>query len=174
MKSLLALPAALFVAACAGIAPMAVPDQLAPPAGERLALMAAARGVQIYECRAGKEAGSAPQWVFVAPEAELIDARGRPAGTHGAGPYWQAADGSRVIGKVSARADAPTADAIPWLLLSTASTGKPGVFGSVSSIQRINTVGGLAPAAGCNAETLGRQARVGYRADYRFFSAATR
>ncbi len=32
-------------------------------------------GVQIYECRAGKEAGSAPQWVFIAPEAELIDAR---------------------------------------------------------------------------------------------------
>lgn len=174
MRTLLAIPAALALAACAGIAPMTVPDQLAPSARERLAMMVAARGVQIYECRADPKAGGAPQWAFVAPEAELVDARGRPVGTHGAGPYWEAADGSRVIGKVRARADAPTPDAIPWLLLGTESTGKPGVFSTISSIQRINTVGGLAPAAGCSAETLGRQARVGYQADYRFFSAAAR
>lgn len=41
-----------------------------------------------------------------------------------------------------ARADAPSAAAIPWLLLSTASDGPPGAFSEVTSIQRVNTSGG--------------------------------
>lgn len=131
----------------------------------------AARGVQIYECRAK---GEGFEWTFVAPDAELFDAASKPAGTHGAGPHWLAKDGSRVEAKVASRQDAPVAGAIPWLLLQAqgAANGK-GTFGRVSHIQRINTQGGVAPAAdGCKRETLGQTARVPYTADYRFLERA--
>ena len=161
-----ALPAAaaLALAACA-TAP--VPEALQPSADQRVFVDLAATGVQIYECRAGQ---GAPQWAFVAPDAQLFDARGRRAGTHGAGPFWQAPDGSRVVGSVQARSD--VAGAIPWLLLRTRSTGGPGAFERVSHIQRLHTEGGLAPADGCRADRVGAQVRVPYRADYRLFVPA--
>ena len=57
---------------------------------------------------------------------------------------------------------------IPWLLLGTKSVGNDGAFSKVTSIQRVATVGGVAPAGGC---AQGAQARVDYSADYYFFSA---
>jgi hypothetical protein len=104
------------------------------------------------------------------PQADLFDAQGRLIGRHGTSPFWQAQDGSRVVGQVKARADAPVAGAIPWLLLSTQSTGTPGAFSRVASIQRIHTAGGLAPAAGCTPEHVGAAARIPYTADYRLFA----
>lgn len=161
----------LLLAACASTPAVQVPSALAPAPHERLALTVAASGVQVYECRAGS-AGAAPQWAFVAPDAQLFDAHGAPVGSHGAGPHWLAADGSRVQGSVKARADAPVADAIPWLLLATTSNGPRGTFGGVTSIQRINTHGGVAPASGCHAGAIGTQARIPYSADYRLFRSA--
>ena len=38
-------------------------------------------------------------------------------------------------------------------------------------IQRINTVGGLAPETGCGASTLNTETRVDYQADYVFWKA---
>lgn len=145
------------------------PETIAPGAGQTLALTLAARGVQIYECRASKNAAGY-EWTFVAPDAELLDARGQVVGVHGAGPFWQAADGSRVVGTVKERADSPIPGAIPWLLLGTRSVGPAGVFSKVASIQRVNTEGGTAPRTGCSAETAGRSARIAYTADYRFFN----
>jgi len=127
-----------------------------------------AKGVQIYECRAKKDSGGY-EWAFVAPDAQLSDRTGRAIGTHGAGPSWQASDGSRVVGTVKQRADAPTAGAIPWLLLTAKSDGPPGAFSKVTSIQRVNTVGGVAPETGCGATTNGTKTRVAYTADYYFF-----
>jgi hypothetical protein len=161
---------ALALTACASAPQVAVPDQLKPAANESLAMIVPAAGVQIYECRAGKNAAGY-EWVFVAPEAELFDARGKAIGTHGAGPHWQSSDGSRIVGKVKQRADAPVPGAIPWLLLATESTGSQGAFSKVSSIQRVNTAGGVAPGAGCTRATVGKSARVGYSADYYFFTA---
>lgn len=155
------------LAGCAGTTPVAVPKALAPSAGEALALIGPARGVQIYECRTGKD-GKAGEWAFVAPDAELFDARGNAIGRHGAGPFWEAKDGSRVTGTVKARADAPEAGAVPWLLLDAKSTGGAGAFSGVTSIQRVNTAGGQAPTAPC---TAGASARVPYTADYYFFTA---
>jgi len=66
------------------------------------------------------------------------------------------------------RADAPAAGNIPWLLLGTKSVGSAGTFSKVTSIQRVATVGGVAPVGGC---AQGAQARVDYTADYYFFSA---
>jgi len=157
--------------ACASLPSPVVPEALKVGANESLALTAAAKGVQIYECRAGKEAGAPDAWAFVAPEAELFDARGNRIGQHGAGPYWQAADGSRTLGTVKATAAAPGADAIPWLLLAARPDGPAGTFTATTSVQRVNTVGGKAPATGCSAANRGATARVAYSADYHFYRA---
>ena len=170
MKSATRIPAALAaltLAACAGTQDIAVPQAIAPSANEALAMVVPARGVQIYKCSAK---GNAHEWAFVAPDAELFDTRGNLIGRHGAGPFWEALDGSRVNASVKARADAPDKRDIPWLLLAAKNTGRDGSFSAVTSIQRVNTVGGSAPANGCDATAIGKEARVHYTADYRFFT----
>jgi hypothetical protein len=152
--------------AAAAIAAIAA---LAPPAGEQHAFTLAARGVQIYECRA--DANAAPGWAFVAPDAELFDDSGRRVGSHGAGPFWQAQDGSRVVAAVKQRSDAPQAGAIPWLLLAATVRSGSGLFGEVSSIQRVDTRGGSAPAGAC---AIGQVLRVPYAAAYHFFKPSDR
>ena len=79
-----------------------------------------------------------------------------------------------MVGAVKARADAPVAGSIPWLLLSAKSTGPQGTFSRVTSIQRVNTEGGTAPTQPCNRESLGRQARIAYAADYVLFTSNER
>ena len=162
------------VAACASPGPTStvnVPEKLKPPANESLAIIAAAKGVQIYECRAKKDQVAVYEWAFVAPEAGLFDARGNRIGRHYAGPHWEATDGSKIAGTVKERADAPAADAIPWLLLSAKSVGAEGAFSKVTSIQRVNTEGGAAPKTGCSQATAGTQGRIAYTADYYFFTS---
>ena len=166
---------AILVAACATplstTSVVKVPDKLQPGANQSLAMIVSAKGVQIYECRAGKEPGMPDEWAFVAPEAELFDGRGNRVGQHGAGPHWEATDGSKILGTLKERADAPAADAIPWLLLATKSVGPAGSFSKVTSIQRVNTVGGIAPKTGCSQAAVGTPARINYTADYYFFTA---
>jgi hypothetical protein len=106
----------------------------------------------------------------VAPEADLFDAGGNRIGRHYAGPHWESADGSKVLGTVKERADAPAADAIPWLLLNAKPAGSEGSFSKVTSIQRVSTVGGVAPEAGCSQTAIGTTARIKYTADYYFFT----
>lgn len=162
------------LAACAGTetpVAVAVPEALSPRAGERLAMVVPAKGVQIYECRAMRDRPGAYEWAFVAPEAELLDARGARIGKHYAGPIWEAADGSKIKGALTARADAPQPGNIPWLLLAATPDGPQGAFSKISAIQRVNTVGGSAPVNGCAPANAGVTARVGYTADYYFLSA---
>lgn len=147
-------------AGCAGT--LQVPDKLRPAGNESLAMIVPAKGEQIYECRDGK-------WAFVAPEAELFDGAGKKIGRHYAGPHWEAADGSKIVGALKERADAPAAGAIPWLLLSAKSVGPEGAFSRVTSVQRVATKGGVAPAGGCSQP--GAKARMAYTADYYFFTA---
>jgi hypothetical protein len=151
-------------------APMSVPAAIEAGPNESLALITPAQGVQIYECRESKTQPGAYEWAFVAPDADLFDHKGNKVGRHYAGPHWELADGSKIIASVKARADAPQAGAIPWLLLSARSVGPEGSLSKVSSIQRTNTVGGLAPKNGCSQATAGKPARVHYTAHYYFFS----
>jgi len=138
-----------------------VPESLKPPANEALKRVFTAKGVQIYECRDEK-------WVFVAPEADLFDPHGKYVGRHYAGPHWEASgDGSRIVGTVRSRAEAPVAGAVPWLLLSTRSVAGKGYFSDVTSVQRIWTAGGAAPAGTCAGD--GAQARIPYTAAYYFY-----
>lgn len=176
IRSKLKIACAVFgLGVCTTAAPqnaaIAVPETLNPTAGETLLMVVPAVGVQVYECRAAKAMPGAFEWAFVAPEAELFDPRGDRIGIHYAGPHWEAADGSRIVGVVKARADAPRAGTIPWLLLATRSVGTQGAFSKVASIQRVNTTGGAAPAHGCSQAAVGDMARVAYTADYYFFGA---
>lgn len=171
MRTLLPVTVAILaLAACTSLEKFEVPAALRTAPNERLAYWVPARGVQIYECGLRAETPGY-EWTFVAPDAELFDAFNTVIGRHGAGPYWQSSDGSRVVGAAKARVDAPVAGAIPWLLLTAKSTGALGRFSQVSTIQRVNTVGGVAPATGCSEPTRGQTVRVPYSADYVFYTA---
>jgi hypothetical protein len=152
----------------AGCASTTIPDRLNPSAGETMTMIVPAKGVQIYECRMSNS--QQYEWAFVAPDAELFDTTGQRIGKHYAGPHWEAADGSKVVAKLVERADAPKATDIPWLLLGAKSVGGDGAFSKVTSIQRVNTVGGVAPKVGCSQGNAGTPVRVPYTADYYFFT----
>jgi hypothetical protein len=150
---------------------VAIPGILKVPAGETLQRTLRAEGVQIYECKAKPDdAAARPAWTLVAPEATLSDDQGAPVGKHYAGPTWEANDGSRIVGLVVGRVDAPTPDAIPWLLLATRSTGSAGLFANVTSVQRVATVGGVAPTEGCTPSNIGATTRVAYKAQYAMYA----
>src|SRR3954462_9628801 len=137
--------------------------ELKVDADESLEMIVPAKGVQIYECRNS-------EWAFVAPAADLFDANGKKIGRHYEGRQWEAADGSKIVGTVKARTNAPAKGAIPWLLLSAQSVGGKGAFSGVSSVRRVNTMGGAAPLAHCSAAEAGNLVRVPYTADYYFFT----
>jgi hypothetical protein len=158
----------LLQAAHAGPSSPTVPTRIQVPDGNKLFLAAHAVGVQIYGCSATTDGFA---WALVAPHANLYDENGKLVATHFGGPTWEAKDGSRVVGQLVDRVTVdPTA--IPWLLLSAASTS--GTEGNrltdTTFIQRIATTGGLVPpAAGCNAATAGTESSVPYTADYYFW-----
>jgi len=148
-----------------------VPENLKAPAGEEIVLEAHGTGVQIYGCELGFP-DQKSVWVLKAPEAELADASGKTILHHSAGPAWKHVDGSEVTAKVAAKYDAPKSNAIPWLLLTATGHKGEGTLSHVTSIQRIHTEGGLPPSADtCGPATKGKEARIGYAADYIFYAS---
>jgi hypothetical protein len=133
------LSIAFLLAACASVpAPRQpeVPENLKVPEGQKLLLRAAARGAQIYSCKAKAADSQAFEWVLKAPDAELFDERGAKIGRHYAGPTWESADGSRVVCEVLQRS--AVKDAVPWLLLRARPNEGSGAFTKVTYIQRID------------------------------------
>lgn len=151
--------------------PTALPPALIVPAGQRLAFTALGVGVQIYDCKA---AGAGYQWIFRAPEATLYDEDGDVIGRHYAGPTWEGDHHGKVsgtvVGAVVAKVPSPDPTAIPWLRLVAVSNTGHGHFAHVTSIQRLYTVAGKAPATGCDRYAVGAVARVDYRANYYFYT----
>ena len=119
---------------------------------------------------AGADAAAQYAWTFEAPEADLSDGSGSPIGRHYAGPTWDAADGSSVVGTLKAKDDGPDPTAVPWLLLAAKSNSGEGVFSNVQYIQRLYTSGGKAPAEGCDLAHAGAETSVPYKASYYFYS----
>jgi hypothetical protein len=146
------------------------PDAIKAPATDVVAFALNAKGVQIYECRAKKDDPTKFEWVFKAPEADLFDAQGKKVGRHYGGPTWESNDGSKVVGEVKGKADAKDPTGVPWLLLNAKSHEGSGAFAGVTSIQRVNTVGGKAPANGCDQTTAGKELRAPYSAVYYFYT----
>src|SRR5262249_17204845 len=137
--------------------------KLQVPEGNKVTFHAYAEGVQIYRW-------TGTSWTFVAPEALLYadPEDDDPVAIHYAGPTWESASGSIVVGTVLERAT-PDPDAIPWLLLKAKPNEGPGIFAQVTYIQRVNTVGGKAPTA--PGDYVGQEARVPYTAEYFFYRA---
>lgn len=136
-------------------------EQLYAPVGNSVAFKVYASGVQVYTWN-----GST--WGFVGPIATLYSNAGLTGkvGTHYAGPTWKSNSGSLVIGKNPVRCT-PDADSIPWLLLEADETDGAGIFAGVTYIQRVNTVGGKAPAEPGTID--GEQAFVPYTTEYVFY-----
>jgi hypothetical protein len=175
------LMACLMVAAVAAVpvvgaqsGAMVIPDNLKVPSGNVLLFKTFASGTQIYTCAARTDDPNAFAWTFKAPDAELWNDASEKLGTHYAGPTWEGNDGSSVVAEVASRADAPNPGAIPWLLLKAKSTSGAGVFTNMTYIQRLETVGGVAPAEGCDQSTVGMERAVGYAATYAFYYGAAR
>ena len=176
MTAAAALAFFTLAASAQGASPVTVrqdqlPEALRAPAALQPAMQFHAIGVQIYDCV--QEQGGAWGWKFRNPEATLFDAAGAKAGDHGAGPFWRLNDGSRIVGQSKASSAAPSTDAVTWLLLTVTSHSGAGGMSAMEAVQRVNTVGGVAPSSpACSAETSGQSSRVPYTADYVFLGAA--
>lgn len=138
-----------------------IPDEIAAH-GEVLVATIHAQGVQVYDCKAN--ASGALVWQFREPVATLIE-DGKTVGRHYAGPHWELADGSIVTAKVSSRANGATTSDIPLLKLEVTKRSGHGRIAEVTTVQRINTKGGVAEGA-CT--TSGAFLSVPYTADYTF------
>jgi hypothetical protein len=161
------------------LTPPTVPDDIKAPPGATLALKLRAEGSQIYTCTTiapDADAGATTptyQWNFKAPEARLFDSVCGEVVAHYAGPTWRwNADGSTVVGLRDEGVDSPSGW-IPWLLLSAQSHAGTGVMSSITWIQRVDTVGGVEPPAGCNEGTAGTDQAVPYTANYYFYRGGT-
>jgi hypothetical protein len=126
-----------------------------------------AEGAQIYEC---KETGGKLSWSFREPIAALMQ-DGRTVGRHYAGPTWENADGSAVVGKAAGSAPGATADDVAWLKLDVVDRRGSGILAPTTSVQRINTHGG-ALSGPCSER--GALRAVPYSADYVFLRGGDR
>jgi hypothetical protein len=139
-----------------------VPDAIAAP-GETVVATIHAQGAQVYECKA--DATGKLGWQFREPIATLL-VDGKTVGRHYAGPNWELADGSAVAAKVAGRAPGASAKDIPLLKLEVTAQRGSGQLTGVTTIQRLNTKGGVAEGA---CESAGAFLNVPYSADYTFY-----
>jgi hypothetical protein len=65
----------------------------------------------------------------------------------------------------------PVPGAVPWLLLRAKSREGTGALASTKYIRRVDTIGGIAPSAGCDPAHAGAEVRVDYLANYDFYGA---
>jgi Protein of unknown function (DUF3455) len=131
----------LLAAAAMAASPSAaqMPPAIAAP-GETVVATFHAEGAQVYECKAGADGKLA--WAFREPIATLL-LDGKTVGRHFAGPNWEHMDGSAVVGKVAGNAPGKTPNDIPWLKLEVTSQRGNGTLAGVTTVQRINTQGGV-------------------------------
>jgi hypothetical protein len=136
-------------------------DRLRVETGNKLQSRVYADGVQIYRW-------DGLIWVFVEPSATLFANANYDGkvGRHYAGPTWESISGSKVVGTRMYGCQ-PDANSIPWLLLEAVSTSGPGIYNSVTYIQRLNTKGGLPPAG--PGSFVGEKVQIPYTAEYLFY-----
>jgi hypothetical protein len=174
------------------VTPPPVPGSLQVPEGNEAFLIGHAFGSQDYVCAAS---GSGVAFVLTTPEAVLFDNPARRVINHFFSPNpveggtiratWQSTRNSSVFwGQLVHAAtfatdpDFVASDAIAWLTLSRAGvlegSGNGDNLANATFVQRVNTVGGLAPSIGCNSPgDIGTTALVPYEADYVFYRNPT-
>jgi Protein of unknown function (DUF3455) len=152
-----------------------IPDSLKVPEGNRLVESGFARGVQIYQVRRSASNPNVFTWVNIAPLATLYT---KPNFTHQmalhfAGPTWEFTKGhnkgQRVVAKrIQGITKDPTA--IQWLLLQAVDS-LSSANNKITYIQRLFTVGGLAPTTGADEAHLGQLDSIPYTTLYLFYEA---
>jgi len=158
-STLALLLSSAFVSSAA--AQTSLPEAIAAP-GETVVLTLHAEGAQIYECKAASDGKLA--WAFREPTASLL-LDGKTVGRHYAGPSWEHIDSSAVVGKAAGNAPGATANDIPWLKLTVTSGRGTGMLSGVTTVQRINTVGGKLDG---DCDKAGSYRNAPYSADYVF------
>lgn len=175
-----AVSLACLLAACAsgtGSMPAKVFDQSAlpvavqVPAGHAVAMETVGSGSITYECRPKASMADQYEWVFVGPDAQLMNRSGQAVGKYFGPPAtWQSIDGSKVTATQIAVAPAQSGS-IPLQLVKANPAMGEGSMKGVSYIQRVATQGGVAPARACDAASVRSKDIVKYQADYIFWRA---
>jgi len=161
--------APLFAAVAAASAFAQAPAEVTPPAGNKAVLTLVGAGDLTYECKAVADKPGTFAWTFAGPNAKLLDANKKEVGKYYGGPTWESNDGSKVTGKQLAVAPGAAGSIPLQLVQANPATGK-GAMTDVTYIQRLKTVGGVAPATpACAAANVGAKTTVPYQADYVFF-----
>jgi len=138
-----------------------VPDEsLVAPEFNKVSFHGYAQGFQIYTW-------NGVDWGKATPLATLFDSEGNIVIHHFAGPTWQSNSGSLVVGALFHPPVTVDVNSIPWLLLKSVRNEGNGILADVTFIQRVNTVGGLAPRT--PGIKIGDVANVPYTADYFFY-----
>ena len=161
IQRLSVIPVLAAAALLASPAVAQVPAAIAAP-GEAVVATFHAEGAQVYDCKA--DASGKLAWQFREPIATLLR-DGSTVGRHYAGPNWEASDGSVVTGKAAANAPGTTPADIPWLKLDVLARRGNGVLSGVTTVQRVNTRGGLVSGA---CDKAGSFSSAPYSADYVF------
>lgn len=180
--ALSAVSATVLLGACAGTPMMAsapkmidnasLPEAVRVPMGEPMKLWTTTDAGQItYECREKKDMAGQYEWVFAGPAAKLMDASGKQVGTYYGPPAtWAATDGSKIVGKqVAVSPNTMTPGSIPLQLVKADPAMGAGAMQGVTYIQRLKTVGGVAPATPCADGNKMEKKVVSYAADYVFY-----
>jgi hypothetical protein len=144
------------------------------PPGYRLAITLSGKGYQYYRF-------NGTDWVNFKAKARLYNSDKKQIGRHfylphpdalGGQPTWETIPSkgvpySIVTGKPVAKTTI-SKGSIPWVLLqATSSQYDKRYFGAVRYVQRLNTMGGIAPSIKLSAPK-GRVRRTPYTADYAF------
>jgi hypothetical protein len=161
--ALLALPAVAAIPEPAGLGPA-----LRVSLDEEPAFKLSGNGVHVYECRLGVTDPASYVWSFVAPDATLYEGA-RSAARLASPNLLESTDDRSSVSGVVRSSQSAGANNLPWTVMRARPVGDSGLFAGVTSIQRVNTSGGIAPAGGCNADNVGSEARVSFSADYYFY-----
>jgi hypothetical protein len=173
-----------------------VPDTIHVESGNRVFLVGHATGTQNYVCL---PTGTGVAFQLFTPEATLFNEEGRQLITHFFSPNLNPNPGldpkelrtiratwedSRDTSTVWAKATGSATfisdpgfvnkDAVAWLRLEVVGSQEGPTGGDrlteTTFIQRLNTVGGVAPSTGCASPAdIGAEAFMPYRADYFFY-----
>ncbi len=109
------LTAALLTSATMAAHAAPPPPELVPRDAARDRAFAAA-GIQVYSCE--YDGNHRLAWTFQHPEATLYDAAGVAVIKHGAGPAWEAQDGSRIVGEKLAEREAGATEQVVGVQLA--------------------------------------------------------
>lgn len=176
LRPSLAVLACAALSACSGMSARPYDQAMLPgtvqvPAGHRVALETVGQGRITYECRAKAGMPADSEWVFVGPDARLVDRRGQAVGRYWGPPAtWEHDDGSKLTATQVAVAPAE-AGSIPLQLVKANPAMGSGAMTGVTYIQRVATRGGVAPSAACTSANRGAKEVVPYQADYIFYKA---